>query len=204
MPLLVKNGKLLANGDGSLRGCCCDECSLVEVSIGISSYHAEPGSGGSGTHIIDSELITIGSAHARIGSSTMGELWNESDSEDCSPTPACGSERAYAICEYMSGKVKIPYKKASSEKQVAKGYFSSSKTNVGAVNNWAKWTLSISYYAQNGGAPTSNTKKPNVRVNIGGTDYSTNGTNRSWTDFKQTTAAPGGTMGRFDWAIYFT
>lgn len=216
--LYERNGVLLLDDNGtSLRGCCCDECSLVRVSLGVGTYTVpSSGGGGSGIHRMDSKVLTVCTATARISASTWTEFWRERDSSTCNPIPACGSAVATALCEYYTMKVSVPFKRGSTSTHVGTLYFYDTKQNTSSDSYWLSWDLSVEYFSQSGGQPTSITRKPDVSISISGNLYnesgssigtqtrSTNGTDAAWSNLFRTYAQPGSIMGEVTAEVYFT
>ena len=205
MAIYSAGGKLLLSDDGeSLRGCCCEECALVTVSVDISSYSLQPGSGGSGAHVLNSTM-QVCSAFASASGSTLDDLIMDDAEQSCNPSPPCGEALATARCHYGTAFAIVPFKRGAARTKVASGYFNSWKVNVGTSTNYIDWGVEVEFKSQSGGAPTAQTMKPLVEIVFtNGVSKSTNGSDATWSNAFRTEAQPGGTMGRVDWDIYFT
>lgn len=215
MPIYALNGILLADG-ASLRGCCCGSepptgnCALVQVDLYVSRENIPSGSAaGGGSHSSLAE-VRQGICSSNIISSRSGSTWSaftaasSATSNSCSAT-GCGqvSATTYNSGSWMT--LRIPF--ARGNVRTAVGFFRYADTKVVMTGYKVEiaWTCSVKFFAQNGGAPTPQTQKPNVQIVFTtGENLSTNGVDKTWDAFKVSTAYGGQTLQNFDATVYFT
>lgn len=217
MPIYALNGTLIADGN-ALRGCCCnpyppppgDECAVVVIDLETSYQDIKPGSStGSGSHASLAEVYSVVCPTA-LQASRNGSTWSEftlssSAVELYCRVAGCGNVRAVAYNKGNWMTLRIPYARGNAKTAVGFLRFVSTKVVAAGYTNTIKWSASIRYYSQGGGAVTPQTMTPDVSIEFTtGEVLTASGTDRTYTDFKTSSASGGQTLQDFDATVYFT
>jgi len=208
MPIYAKNGALLADG-AALRGCCCDECALVQLRLYVSLVTGDlsHASGGSGSH---GSSCYVFAPVCSCAATRSGATWSAFTAasamtfDNCVSENGCGYVSADAQNQGDNMRLRIPYKKGTTRTEVGRFVFASSRTVLPGYTVSITWTLAIDYYSQSGGQPTARTKKPDISV-VFSTGQTVNATGSNVSRAVMTSSASGGqSLQNFTANVFFT